>query len=100
MQVLYGRTATEDMVIGDLEVGPGQRLVTMLGAANRDPNQFTEPDELRLDRDQGPVLSFGGGIHHCLGAALARLETQVMLGELVRRYPAARVAGEPVDAAV
>ena len=96
VQILYGRTATQDMLVGDLEVHAGQRLLTILGAANRDPNQFTEPDELRLDRDEGPVLSFGGGIHHCLGAALARLETQVMLPELVRRYPSARLASEPV----
>ncbi len=96
VQILYGRTATQDMLVGDLEVHAGQRLLTILGAANRDPNQFTEPDELRLDRDEGPVLSFGGGIHHCLGAALARLETQVMLPQLVRRYPSARLASEPV----
>jgi cytochrome P450 len=96
VQMLFGRKATQDMLIGDLEVHPGQRLVTVVGAANRDPDQFSEPDGLRLDRDEGPVLSFGGGIHHCLGAALARLEAQVMLPELLRRYPSARLAGVPV----
>jgi cytochrome P450 len=84
------------MVVGGLPVGAGQRLINLLGAANRDPRQFSEPDELRLDRDEGPVLSFGGGIHHCLGAALARLEAQVMLPLLVQRYPNAYQAGEPV----
>ena len=68
VQILYGRTATQDMLVGDLKVHAGQHLMTILGAANRDPNQFSQPDELRLDRDEGPVLSFGGGIHHCLGA--------------------------------
>jgi cytochrome P450 len=96
VQILYGRTATQDMVVGGLPVRAGQRLINLLGAANRDPRQFSEPDELRLDRDEGPVLSFGGGIHHCLGAALARLEAQVMLPLLVERYPNACLAGEPV----
>ena len=79
-----------------MTVRAGQRLINLLGAANRDPRQFTEPDQLRLDRDEGPVLSFGGGIHHCLGAALARLEAQVMLPMLLRRFPNARLAGDPV----
>lgn len=96
VQILYGRTATEDMRVGELPVRAGQRLINLLGAANRDPRQFSEPDELRLDRDEGPGLSFGGGIHHCLGAALARLEVQVMLPMLLRRYPGACLAGEPM----
>jgi cytochrome P450 len=96
VQILYGRTATRDMLVGDLKVRAGQRLINLLGAANRDPRQFTEPDQVRLDRDEGPVLSFGGGIHHCLGAALARLEAQVMLPLLVQRFPNACPAGEPV----
>ncbi len=96
VQMLYGRTATEDMRVGELDVGAGQRFITIVGAANRDPRQFSEPARLRFDRDEGHVLSFGGGIHHCLGAALARLEGQVMLAELVRRYPDARLAGAPV----
>lgn len=96
VQMLYGRTATDDMVVGDLAVHAGQCLINLLGAANRDPRQFSEPDELRLDRAEGSVLSFGGGIHHCLGAALGRLEAQVMLPRLVKRYPHACLAGEPV----
>jgi cytochrome P450 len=96
VQVLYGRTATQDMLVGEIEVHAGQRLINLLGAANRDPRQFSEPDQLRLDRNEGPVLSFGGGIHHCLGAALARLEAQVMLPMLLQRFPNASPAGEPV----
>jgi cytochrome P450 len=84
------------MHVGGLEVHAGQRLINLLGAANRHPRQFTEPDELRLDRDEGPVLSFGGGIHDCLGAALARLEAQVMLPMLLQRFPNACPAGDPV----
>lgn len=96
VQMLYGRTAVEDMLVGDLEVSAGQRFITIVGAANRDPRHFRDPDQLQLDRDDGRPLSFGGGIHHCLGAALARLETQVMIPELVRRFPNARLTGEPV----
>jgi cytochrome P450 len=96
VQILYGRTATEDMIVGDLPVRAGCRLINLLGAANRDPRQFSEPDELRLDRDEGPGLSFGGGIHHCLGAALARLEAQVMLPALLGRFPKAALVDEPV----
>jgi cytochrome P450 len=96
VQIQYGRIAAQDMLVGDLAVSAGQRLMTIVGAANRDPHQFTRPDELHLDRDQGPVLSFGGGIHHCLGAALARMEIQVMIPELLRRFPCARLAGDPV----
>ena len=96
VQMLIGRTAVEDMVVGELEVSAGQRFITIVGAANRDPLQFSEPDELRLDRDEGRPLSFGGGIHHCLGAALTRLEAQVMIPRLVERFPNARVSGVPV----
>jgi cytochrome P450 len=95
VQMLYGRTATEEMLVGELEISAGQRFVTIVGAANRDPRQFSDPDQLRVDRDEGRPLSFGGGIHHCLGAALARLETEVMMLELVRRYPDVHLAGEP-----
>ena len=66
----------------------------MLGSANRDPGAFPDPDPNRydLDRDTGNLVSFGSGRHFCLGAALARLEANVALGELVRR-----VAGYDVD---
>ena len=96
VQFLYGRTATHAMRVGGIEVHAGQRLINLLGAANRDPRQFTDPGQLRLDRNEGPVLSFGGGIHHCLGAALARLEAQVMLSMLLQRFPNACPAGSPV----
>jgi unspecific monooxygenase len=57
---------------------------------------FGAPDTLRLDRDEGAVLSFGAGIHHCLGAALARLEAQVMLPRLLSRFPGLALDGIPV----
>jgi cytochrome P450 len=71
-------------------------VITVLGAANRDPRAFRSPDELILDRDEGPALSFGAGIHHCLGAALARLEGRVMLPRILARFPRLQLAGDPV----
>jgi len=96
VQMIYGRTAVDDIVVGDIDLHPGQRVIAMLGAANRDPGFFSSPDELRLDRDEGVPLSFGAGIHHCLGAALARLEGQVMLPRLLRRFPKLAISGEPI----
>jgi cytochrome P450 len=93
VQMTYGRTAVDDLMVGDLALHAGQRVIGILGAGNRDPGVFTDPDRLILDRDQGIPLSFGAGIHHCLGAALARLEGQVMLPRLLRRFPQLRLAG-------
>ena len=95
VQVTYGRTAVDDIRVGDIELHAGQRLITMLGVANRDPAVFSAPHELRLDRDEGIPLSFGAGIHHCLGAALARLEGQVMFPKLLTRFPGLELAGAP-----
>lgn len=93
VQMTYGRTAVDDLVVGDVALHAGQRVMAVLGAANRDPSVFTDPDRLILDRDEGIPLSFGAGIHHCLGAALARLEGQVLLPRLLRRFPALRLTG-------
>ena len=95
VQTLTGRTATEDLTIGDLQVPAGTRVLTLLGAANRDPSVFPDPDRLDLRRNGRPPLSFGGGIHYCLGAALARLEAQVALPRLLKRFPDLRLAGDP-----
>jgi cytochrome P450 len=82
------------VALADLELDEGDviragEVVTLLiGAANRDPAQFSEPDQLDLDRpNASQQLSFGAGIHYCVGAPLARLEAQVALAELVRRLP-------------
>jgi cytochrome P450 len=64
---------------------PGERVLLLVGAANRDPRAFDEPDRYDLDRDTSGIVSFGFGRHFCLGASLARLETRVVLEELVRR---------------
>ena len=72
----------------------GTLVLGLLGAANRDPSQFAEPDRLDLGRDQPRHLAFGAGIHYCLGASLARLEAQVAIGALLRRFPALTLAVE------
>lgn len=78
------------------EVAPaGSLVMTVLAAANRDPAVFEEPARLRLDRENANRhVAFSSGVHHCLGASLARLEGQVALGTLVRRFPEIELAGE------
>ena len=81
-----GRTATVDVEMGGVAIPAGTLVLAMLGAANRDPEQFTEPDRLDVTRDEPRHLAFGAGIHYCLGASLARLEGQVAIGTVLRRF--------------
>ena len=91
------RTTLEDISIGSRTIGPGQRVVLLLGSANRDPHVFEEPDRLLLDRDPNQHLAFGGGIHFCLGAPLARIEGRVAFSELARRMPGLQLASDEVE---
>ncbi len=90
------RIALETLEIRGRTIEPGQFVTTVLGAANRDPRKFGETaDRLDLGRvDAREHVSFGSGVHHCLGAALARLEGQEAIGRLVRRFPDMARAGE------
>jgi cytochrome P450 len=96
---LFERTATQDLEIelpgGPLRLARGQKVAALLGAANRDPAVFTDPDRFVVDRSPNPHLAFGAGIHFCLGAPLARLELQTALRELLLRFPDLRPAGDP-----
>jgi cytochrome P450 len=91
------RITLEEYEVGGTTIPARQQIIPLLGAANRDPQAFPEPDRLDLGREgAGRHLAFGGGHHFCLGAALARLEGQIAIGTLVRRFPRLEPAGEPV----
>ena len=79
------RTAFEPVEIDGHRVGAGETVVTFLGAANRDPAEFVDPERFDVARDPNHPLSFAAGIHYCLGANLARLEGRIVFDRLVRR---------------
>jgi cytochrome P450 len=80
------RMAFEDVEVGGTRISAGEGVMTLLGAANRDPQRFSDPETFDVGRDEGPPMSFGSGIHFCLGAALARMEGQVVLARLLARF--------------
>lgn len=86
------RVAKEEVEICGVRIQPGNPVVIMLGAANRDPNRFKAPDTLDLGRLNNPHLAFGGGPHFCIGNQLARLEGQVVILRMVQRFPNMRLA--------
>jgi cytochrome P450 len=81
------RTPTADVVIGGRTIGKGEIVMPFLGAADRDPAQFPDPDRLDIARSDNRHVAFGWGIHFCLGAPLARVEGQIAIGTLVHRLP-------------
>jgi cytochrome P450 len=89
--VVLRRFPVEDITIGGVPVPRGETVLLVVGAANRDPEAFPAPDEVNPDRPGGH-LTFGHGIHYCLAASLARVELEVALGTVVRRFPALRLA--------
>jgi cytochrome P450 len=93
---LTSRNATEDVEVDGQLIKTGQSIIVTIGGANRDPGVFDQPDRFVLDRPNAAQhLSFSLGIHHCLGAALARLEGRIAFEELTRRYPRLELAGSP-----
>lgn len=86
------RTTTEDIEIEGQTVSKGDLLMFSSEAGNRDPKVFTDPDRLEFHRDASKHLTFGHGIHTCLGAPLARLELQIVFGSLIERLPGLRLA--------
>jgi cytochrome P450 len=89
------RWAAEETEIAGVRVPRDSRVLVLLGAANRDPRQFPEPDTFDPVRDQGQPMSFGMGVHYCLGAVLSRIEGQLALPMLLRRFPDLRLAADP-----
>ena len=92
------RFATEELQVRGVVIRKGQLVYPHLPAALRDPDVFAEPDRFDIRREQYANITFGTGPHHCIGAALARLEGQVAVGTLLTRFPALGLAGEPVFA--
>jgi cytochrome P450 len=84
---LTGRVTLEAVTLGGLNIPAGESVLMLLGAANRDPQQYPDPDKLDVGRQNVRPMSFGGGIHHCLGAQLARLEAELVFSALVERFP-------------
>ncbi|MBW0447246.1 cytochrome P450 [bacterium M00.F.Ca.ET.228.01.1.1] len=93
---LGNRMTTVDTEIGGLPVARGTPITLCIGAANRDPDQFPEPDRFDIRREPNRHLAFGFGIHQCAGLSLARLEARIAIGRFVQRFPAYRLDGDPV----
>jgi len=93
----FGRVAKEEIEICSVRVLQGETIVFMLGAANRDPRQFKDPDRLNLKRLNNPHLAFGAGAHFCIGSQLARLEGQIAILKMVQQFPRMRLADQRIE---
>ncbi len=91
------RLAPEDVVLGGRLIGKRQAVIAVMGAANRDPERFAEPDRLDLGRQDNRHVAFAWATHFCFGAPLARIEGQVALEAVLRRMPGLRLAGGPLQ---
>jgi cytochrome P450 len=92
---LFERTATTDLTVAGVDVRAGEKVAVLLGAANRDPAVFADPDTFDPRRDPNPHVAFGAGLHFCLGAPLARMELVESLQQLLERFPGLRLDGDP-----
>ncbi|MEU7218951.1 cytochrome P450 [Nocardia iowensis] len=90
------RLTKQPIAIAGRTIKPGRVVVLSIGSANHDERQFHNPEQLDVTRDPNPHLSFGGGIHYCLGASLARIEATVLFTGLIERFPTIEPAGAPV----
>lgn len=92
---MFERWVLDDVEIDGVTVPRGEELALLFGSANRDADAFADPDRLDLGRDPNPHISFGAGIHYCLGAPLARMELAVSTSTILRRLPKLRLEREP-----
>lgn len=91
------RIAMADIRIGDVTISEGEAVYVSYLAANRDPETFADPHRLDVERGDNPHVAFGHGTHFCAGAALARMEAQVMISSLLRHFPQLRLACRPEE---
>jgi hypothetical protein len=89
---LVSRFTTEDVTVGETVIPAGEAVFPLIGAANRDPARYPDPDRLDVTRSDIHPLAFGGGVHHCLGAALAEMEIEIVFRKLVERFELTELA--------
>ncbi|MEN3609465.1 cytochrome P450 [Plantactinospora sp. ZYX-F-223] len=97
--VALRRFAVTDLTIGGVTIPAGATVLLCVAAANRDPERFADPDALDLERPDNAHLTLGHGIHYCVGAPLARLEAQIAIGTVLRRFPKLALAVDPAELA-
>ena len=91
------RFPREEIDFAGVTVRPGELVAVVLGAANRDPDRFDDPDRLDLNRSDNHHLSFGHGTHFCLGSQLARMEAQIAFAAIAERFPDLRLTGDHLE---
>jgi cytochrome P450 len=91
----FFRTTTRDVELGGVTIPEGEKVLMLLGAANRDPRQWREPDRYNIDRATTGHVGFGAGVHMCVGQLLARLEGETLLAALARAFARIEPDGEP-----
>ncbi len=92
-----GRRALENVAIAGIEIPRDSHVIILIGACNRDPDRFPDPDRFDITRDRNEHLAFGGGIHYCLGANLARAEAQIAVDSLAHRFPKLDLACDAIE---
>jgi cytochrome P450 len=91
------RWVTEDFELRGKRIEAGQRVYLLPGSANRDPERFSDPDVVDIARKPNPHVAFGKGVHACVGAQLARIESRIAIGAIFGRMPELRLADRPLE---
>ncbi len=94
LHVATARYTTTPITLGGTDIDAGEFILISLAAANRDPARFTDPDRIDLERPESRHIAFGHGIHHCLGATLARVEATIAISRLLAKFPQISLDGE------
>ena len=97
VQMTKPRYVAQDTAIDGVTLKQGDKIMGLLASANSDPDKFTDPEAIDFDRQPNQHLGFGGGIHFCLGAQLARIEAEIGITRLLDRFPNIRIAGDATE---